>query len=113
MNDVKAIDNERVPYQLPMPKDALSEIVVPDALAKEDDRMWVQQAQNVYFRPLCLNISQGLGRYSGKEVENTHSALAEPTSDHPLLQVHRGLQFQKVRPWASEVGRERVRYQWL
>ena len=59
MNDVKAIDNERVPYQLPMPKEALSEIVVPDALAKEDDRMWVQQAQNVYFRPLCLNISQG------------------------------------------------------
>ena len=59
MNDAKAIDNERVPYQLPMPKEVLSEIVVPDALAKEDDRMWVQQAQNVYFRPLCLNISQG------------------------------------------------------
>ena len=46
MNDVKANDNERVPYQLPMPKEALSEIVVPDALAKEDDRLWVQQAQN-------------------------------------------------------------------
>ena len=59
MNNVKAIENERVPYQLPMPKEALSEIVVPDALAKDDDRMWVQQAQNVYFRPLCLNISQG------------------------------------------------------
>ena len=42
MNDVKAIDNKRVPYQLPMPKEALSEIVVPDALAKEDDLMWVQ-----------------------------------------------------------------------
>ncbi len=28
-------------------------------LQKMDDRMWVQQAQNVYFRPLCLNISQG------------------------------------------------------
>ena len=39
MNDAKAIDNERVPYQLPMPKEALSEIVVPDALAKEDDRI--------------------------------------------------------------------------
>ena len=59
MNDVKAIENERVPYQLQMPKEALSEIVVPDALAKDDDRMWIQQAQNVYFRPLCLNISQG------------------------------------------------------
>ncbi len=28
MNDAKAIDNERVPYQLPMPKEALSEIAI-------------------------------------------------------------------------------------
>ena len=34
MNDVKAIDNERVPYQLPMPKEALSEIVVPRCSCK-------------------------------------------------------------------------------
>ncbi len=59
MNDFKKTNNERIPYQLPMPKEALSEIVVPDALAKNDDRMWVQQAKEVYFRPLCLNISQG------------------------------------------------------
>ena len=57
MNDFKKTNNERIPYQLPMPKEALSEIVVPDALAKNDDRMWVQQAKEVYFRPLCLNIS--------------------------------------------------------
>ena len=50
--------NKNIPYQLPMPKDALSEIVIPSAIPG-DDRLWVKQAENVYFRPLCLNASQG------------------------------------------------------
>ncbi|MEM8646214.1 MAG: 2,4'-dihydroxyacetophenone dioxygenase family protein, partial [Pseudomonadota bacterium] len=49
----------RTPYQLPMPPDALPEIVVPDAMADGDDRLWVPQTENVFFRPLCLNVSQG------------------------------------------------------
>ena len=48
----------RMPYQLPFPKDAQEEIVIPNA-ATEDDRLWVPQAENVWFRPLCLNRSQG------------------------------------------------------
>lgn len=48
----------RTPYQLPFPKDALSEIVIPDAVTT-DERLWVPQAENVWFRPLCLNRSQG------------------------------------------------------
>ena len=48
----------RTPYQLPFPKDALTEIVVPDGIP-EDERVWVPQAENVDFRPLCLNRSQG------------------------------------------------------
>ena len=51
--------NPRTPYQYPMPADALPEIVMPDARAEGDERMWVKQAENVYFRPLCLNRSQG------------------------------------------------------
>ncbi|MCF1711122.1 2,4'-dihydroxyacetophenone dioxygenase family protein [Tabrizicola sp. J26] len=47
-----------MPYQLPFPADALAEIVVPDAVPK-DERLWVPQAENVWFRPLCLNRSQG------------------------------------------------------
>ncbi len=47
-----------VPYQLPFPKEALTEIVVPRAVP-EDKRIWVPQAANVHFRPLCLNRSQG------------------------------------------------------
>ena len=52
-------DNDpRMPYQLPFPRDALQEIVVAPAIP-EDDRLWVPQAENVWFRPLCLSRSQG------------------------------------------------------
>jgi quercetin dioxygenase-like cupin family protein len=50
--------NASLPYQLPFPADALAEIVVPRAIP-EDERIWVPQAENVWFRPLCLNRSQG------------------------------------------------------
>ena len=46
------------PYQLPFPKEAQSNIVVPQANT-DDERLWVPQAENVWFRPLCLNASQG------------------------------------------------------
>ncbi len=51
-------ENPRIPYQLPFPRDALSEIVVPHAIPT-DERLWVPQADSVWFRPLCLNRSQG------------------------------------------------------
>ena len=47
-----------MPYQYPTPPDALPEIVVESAIPK-DERLWVPQAENVWFRPLCLNASQG------------------------------------------------------
>lgn len=50
--------DSRTPYQLPMPADALTDIVVADAVPV-DDRVWVPQAAHVWFRPLCLNRSQG------------------------------------------------------
>lgn len=54
----KIQDIGKMPYQLPFPKDALEEIVIPGAIAT-DERLWVPQAENVSFRPLCLNRSQG------------------------------------------------------
>lgn len=51
-------DQSRMPYQLPMPAEALGDIVVANALPI-DERIWVPQAENVSFRPLCLNRSQG------------------------------------------------------
>ena len=44
--------------QLAMPKEASADIVVPGVLPS-DERVWVPQAPNVWFRPLCLNASQG------------------------------------------------------
>jgi len=52
-------DDSRTPYQLPMPDEAQSDIVILDAVSKGDDRLWVPQAKNVFFRPLCLNVSSG------------------------------------------------------
>ena len=51
-------DPQALPYQLPMPAEAQAEIVVKDAVPS-DERIWVPQAENVWFRPLCLNASQG------------------------------------------------------
>jgi 2,4'-dihydroxyacetophenone dioxygenase len=51
-------DTVRMPYQLPFPTEALAEIVEANAIP-EDGRVWVPQADNVWFRPLCLNRSQG------------------------------------------------------
>lgn len=51
-------DTSRMPYQLPFPPEAATEIVVASPIP-EDERVWVPQAENVWFRPLCLNASQG------------------------------------------------------
>jgi len=48
----------RMPYQMSPPKEALDDIVIADAVPN-DERLWVPQAENVWFRPLCLNRSQG------------------------------------------------------
>lgn len=54
----ESADEARMPYQLPMPAEAQTEIVVPGVIP-EDERIWVPQAERVWFRPLCLNVSQG------------------------------------------------------
>lgn len=51
-------DPARIPYQLPLPREAAPEIVVPSVIP-DDERVWVPQAENVWFRPLCLNAVQG------------------------------------------------------
>jgi quercetin dioxygenase-like cupin family protein len=55
---VEGDDERRVPYRHPQPQDSPPEIVIADALPK-DERLWVPQAENVWFRPLCLSASRG------------------------------------------------------
>jgi quercetin dioxygenase-like cupin family protein len=49
---------QRIAYRHAQPKDAFPEIVIPHAVP-EDERLWVPQAKNVWFRPLCLSASRG------------------------------------------------------
>lgn len=48
----------RMPYQFNQPDDMVPDLVVPNAVPL-DERIWVPQAENVWFRPLCLNRSAG------------------------------------------------------
>lgn len=91
-----------MPYQLPFPADALAEIVVPKAIP-EDERIWVPQADNVWFRPLCLNRSQGYWmnllrvRKSGVLSRHRH-----PQAVHGL--VLRGRWRYLEHDWVAEEG---------
>ena len=48
-----------MPYRHPQPEYSPPEIVIPNAIPT-DERLWVPQAENVWFRPLCLNAIAGL-----------------------------------------------------
>jgi quercetin dioxygenase-like cupin family protein len=51
-------DDALLPYRLPMPPEAAKEIVIAPAVP-DDERLWVPQAEGVWFRPLCLSASSG------------------------------------------------------
>ena len=50
--------NPRVAYRLPQPAEMAPDLLVAPALPA-DERVWVPQAPDVWFRPLCLSASQG------------------------------------------------------
>ena len=49
---------KRVPYRHPQPEHSPPELVIPDTIPT-DERLWVPQAENVWFRPLCLSATRG------------------------------------------------------
>ena len=53
-----ADDPRYMPYQLARPGEAIADLVVPRAVP-DDERLWVPQAEGVWFRPLCLSASAG------------------------------------------------------
>ena len=95
-------DQRRMPYQLPFPKEAQQEIVVSAAIP-EDERVWVPQMENVWFRPLCLNASQGYWvnllrvRRAGVLSRHRHPA---PVHGHVL----RGRWHYLEHDWVAETG---------
>jgi len=50
--------DKRTPYRQPQPAEMLPDLVVAPVIPA-DDRIWVPQAENVWFRPLVLSVSQG------------------------------------------------------
>jgi 2,4'-dihydroxyacetophenone dioxygenase len=95
-------DTSRMPYQLPFPPEAATEIVIP-AVIPEDERVWVPQAENVWFRPLCLHARQGYWvnllrvRRSGVLSRHRHPA---PVHGHVL----RGKWHYLEHDWVATAG---------
>lgn len=56
--DQRELDMSRMPYQLPFPAEAATEVLVPSVIP-DDERVWVPQAEGLHFRPLLLHASQG------------------------------------------------------
>lgn len=91
-----------VPYQLPFPKEAQQEIVVPAAIPT-DDRLWVKQAENVFFRPLCLNVSQGYWMNLLKVTKSgVLSRHRHPNAVHGF--VLKGRWYYLEHDWVAEEG---------
>ncbi len=56
----KNLDARAIPYQRPQPIGMVKDILIGDALKLDGDPdSWVPQAENVWFRPLVLNVSAG------------------------------------------------------
>ena len=55
---VRPTANARVAYRQPQPAEMAPDLLVAPVLPA-DERIWVPQAPNVWFRPLCLSASQG------------------------------------------------------
>jgi len=95
-------DDALMPYQLPFPRDAAEEIVVP-SVVPDDERVWVPQAPNVWFRPLCLSASQGYWvnllkvRKSGVLSRHRH-----PNAVHGY--VIKGRWYYLEHDWTAEAG---------
>ena len=50
--------DKRTPYRLPQPAEMGADLVVAPVIP-DDERIWVPQAPDVWFRPLVLSVSQG------------------------------------------------------
>ena len=99
------MDQSKVAYQLPQPAGMVRDIVHAGVLSEwlADDANWVPQAENVWFKPLILNTSQGYYvnllrvRKSGVLSRHRHSGPV-----HAL--VLRGRWYYLEHDWVAEEG---------
>ena len=56
----KTIDTRAIAYQRPQPTAMAPDLLLPGAVdADGDPETWIPQSENVWFRPLLLNVSGG------------------------------------------------------
>jgi 2,4'-dihydroxyacetophenone dioxygenase len=90
------------PYLLPPPQGVIGDIVIPQVVPG-DERVWVAQEENVWFRPLCLNVTHGYWvnllrvRRAGVLTRHRH---AGPVHGHVL----KGRWYYAEHDWTAEAG---------
>lgn len=58
--DPRLLQTEAVAYQLPQPAGMIPDLVVPGGAALDcDERLWVPQRENVWFRPVSFSPAEG------------------------------------------------------
>jgi 2,4'-dihydroxyacetophenone dioxygenase len=104
-------DDAYTPYQGEQPKEALSEIFVPQVFGHslesgeqlDDERLWVPQTDTVSFRPLCFCVSGGyyvnLLRVKGAGLLSRHRHPG-PVHGHVL----KGKWSYLEHDWVAETG---------
>lgn len=104
-------DDAYKPYQGEQPKEALSEIFVPQVFGHnlsngeslDDERLWVPQTDTVSFRPLCFCVSGGyyvnLLRVKGAGLLSRHRHPG-PVHGHVL----KGKWSYLEHDWVAEAG---------
>jgi quercetin dioxygenase-like cupin family protein len=107
----KNVDDAYTPYQGEQPKEALSEIFVPQVFGHtlesgeqlDDERLWVPQTDTVSFRPLCFCVSGGyyvnLLRVKGAGLLSRHRH-PNPVHGHVL----KGKWSYLEHDWVAEAG---------
>lgn len=95
-------DTSRIPFQGKQPPNMAPDLVIPDMIPT-DETLWVPQAAGIWFRPLCLNVSQGyyvnLLRVRKSGVLSRHKH-AGPVHAHVL----RGQWHYLEHDWAATMG---------
>ncbi len=100
----KTADDAAVAYRGERLPNVIEDLVVPKAMDLDcDERFWVPQSQDVWFRPLCFSVSQGYFvnilrvRKSGILSRHRHAGPVHAV-------VLRGRWHYLEHPWWAEEG---------
>lgn len=98
------IEDEKLPYAQPQPWGMRPDIVIPGALDLDcDERLWVPQAQDVWFRPFLFNTTLGAYvnllrvRRAGVLSRHRHAGSVQAV-------VLRGRWYYLEHDWIAETG---------